>query len=434
MPAGCRNWRGCRSSSACRRCCRVEIRNLDELAAYEERCVAEGYEGVMIRTPGFPLQVRALHRARRLAAQDQAVRGRRGRGARHLRGHDEPQSRREGCVRPHEAQSSCMENKIGRGELGGFVVRHVETGVEFRLGYNHVLGGIDRVTLWEQRESLPRQAGEVQAPAQRREGSAPVPQVLGFREAWDLSPSTPQFGDQIGATQTLDRCTRQGGACTHGANHNSNPTCLNYPLLCVSLMKASDTPSRLHPVGHRTRNPHPRHCRRLRRRLSQRPPRARGDRPTNGLPLTAPTFDGGHWRADRDGSIACDAGQMACEFVSPILHGEGGVEHLMRFVDWTNAIGATVNGSCGCHITVGIESVIGTADRESGERVHPQARPHLPLARHAASTARRAPDRHLNHYSHPLYDDDRRRRCARSSPARRSGSKPSAPSSAGAAW
>ena len=48
-----------------------------------------------------------------------------------------------------------MENKIGRGELGGFVVRHVETGVEFRLGYNHVVGGIDRVTLWEQRHSLP---------------------------------------------------------------------------------------------------------------------------------------------------------------------------------------------------------------------------------------------------------------------------------------
>ena len=101
----------------------------------------------------------------------------------------------------------------------------------------------------------------------------------------------------------------------------------------------------------------------------------------NGLPLTAPTFDGGHWRADRDGSIACDSGQTPCEFVSPILRGEGGVEHLMRFVEWLNAIGATVNGSCGCHITVGIESVIGTHGPEGGERVHPQARPHLPLAR-----------------------------------------------------
>ena len=32
----------------------LEIRSLDELMVYEERCVAEGYEGVMIRTPGSP--------------------------------------------------------------------------------------------------------------------------------------------------------------------------------------------------------------------------------------------------------------------------------------------------------------------------------------------------------------------------------------------
>jgi hypothetical protein len=60
--------------------------------------------------------------------------------------------------------------------------------------------------------------------------------------------------------------------------------------------------------------------------------------------------------------------------------------------------------SCGCHITVGIESVIGTDDHEGGERVHPQTRPHLPLARPQPLR----PDgsgRHLNHYSHPLYEE-----------------------------
>jgi hypothetical protein len=43
---------------------------------------------------------------------------------------------------------------VGRGELGGFVVRSLETGVEFRLGYNHVVSGIERVSLWKHRESL----------------------------------------------------------------------------------------------------------------------------------------------------------------------------------------------------------------------------------------------------------------------------------------
>lgn len=55
-----------------------------------------------------------------------------------------------------------------------------------------------------------------------------------------------------------------------------------------------------------------------------------------------------------------------CGFVSPILHGDEGIPCLLRFVEWTHAIGATVNDSCGCHITVGIESVIGTNDRWIG--------------------------------------------------------------------
>jgi hypothetical protein len=43
----------------------------------------------------------------------------------------------------------------------------------------------------------------------------------------------------------------------------------------------------------------------------------RSARATNGLELAAPTFNGATWRADRDGSITCEPGEMACEFVSP---------------------------------------------------------------------------------------------------------------------
>ena len=152
----------------------------------------------------------------------------------------------------------------------------------------------------------------------------------------------------------------------------------------------------------------------------------------NGLPLTAPTFDGGHWRADRDGSISCDYGQTACEFVSPILRGEGGVEHLMRFVQWANAIGATVNSSCGCHITVGIESVIGTSDVKAvSEFIRKLA--HICRWHASASTARR--ERAATRTTTAIPSMMRpRRKCAGSSPARRSASKPRRPSSADAAW
>ena len=79
-------------------------------------------------------------------------------------------------------------------------------------------------------------------------------------------------------------------------------------------------------------------------------------------PLNAPTFNGECWRAERDGSIRARADRTACEFVSPILSGSDGVQHLIEFVEWANAIGANVNASCGCHITVGVASIIGTED------------------------------------------------------------------------
>jgi hypothetical protein len=63
----------------------------------------------------------------------------------------------------------------------------------------------------------------------------------------------------------------------------------------------------------------------------------------DGLPLRAPDFHADHWKAERDGSIRCEAHQIPCEFVSPILHGESGVEHLAAFVEWLHGVGASVD-------------------------------------------------------------------------------------------
>ena len=122
------------------------------------------------------------------------------------------------------------------------------------------------------------------------------------------------------------------------------------------------------------------------------------------FPLNAPTFAGNHWKAERDGSIRIKPGRVACEFVSPILKGGEGVEHLLQFLDWANAIGANVNGSCGCHITVGVASIIGTDDAQA---VSEFARKLAHIARwHAMSLyGQTGTGRHLNHYSHTLGDD-----------------------------
>ena len=76
--------------------------------------------------------------------------------------------------------------------------------------------------------------------------------------------------------------------------------------------------------------------------------------------LPAPTFLGVAWKSERDGSIrVTKPGQVACEFVSPILKGEAGVRHLVEFVEWLRAIGAQVNASCGMHIHIGAASAAG---------------------------------------------------------------------------
>lgn len=77
----------------------------------------------------------------------------------------------------------------------------------------------------------------------------------------------------------------------------------------------------------------------------------------NGNPVTvAPLFNGAAWKAERDCSIQSPAGYAPCEFVSPVLKGEAGVQHLVAFVEWLNAIGARVNDSCGVHIHIGVAS------------------------------------------------------------------------------
>jgi hypothetical protein len=83
---------------------------------------------------------------------------------------------------------------------------------------------------------------------------------------------------------------------------------------------------------------------------------------TYGTAVSAPSFAGSYWKAERDGSIRTLTGQRADEFISPILHGEQGVQALGEFVGFINQIGARVNDSCGCHITVSVDSITGSAD------------------------------------------------------------------------
>jgi hypothetical protein len=121
--------------------------------------------------------------------------------------------------------------------------------------------------------------------------------------------------------------------------------------------------------------------------------------------LTAPTFNGNHWKAERDGSIRANPGRLACEFVSPILQGGDGVSHFLEFLEWAKAIGANVNASCGVHITVGVASIIGTDDPQA---MSEYARKLAHIARwHATALyGQTGTGRHLNwRFAAPLADN-----------------------------
>jgi DNA ligase-1 len=55
------------------------------------------------------------------------------------------------------------------------------------LGYNHVLGGIDRVILWEQRHTLPGKLVKFMHQPSGAKEAPRFPKFIGFREPWDLS-------------------------------------------------------------------------------------------------------------------------------------------------------------------------------------------------------------------------------------------------------
>ena len=118
----------------------------------------------------------------------------------------------------------------------------------------------------------------------------------------------------------------------------------------------------------------------------------------------APMFQRTAWRAEHDASIRARTGREACEFVSPVLSGTDGVEHLLDFVRWAKSIGANVNASCGLHITVGVASVIGTDDPAA---MGAFARRLAHMARwHARSLfGQTGTGRHLGAYSRMFADD-----------------------------
>lgn len=63
------------------------------------------------------------------------------------------------------------------------------------------------------------------------------------------------------------------------------------------------------------------------------------------------------WDAKYDSTITGRSGYEGIEMVSKVLTGESGLRQVIKFCEWLNDKGFTVNSQCGCHIHLGIASV-----------------------------------------------------------------------------
>lgn len=163
----------------------VLIADAAALAAYEEKCLAAGYEGVMVRTPDSPYKCGRstgreawLLKIKRFEDAEAVV----------LDTYEGMSNQNEAGVDAfgRAKRGMAQAGMVGRGELGGFVVRHALSGVEFRLGYNHVAGGIDRVTLWRRRGTLVGKLVRFKHQPSGAKDAPRFPKFTGFREDWDM--------------------------------------------------------------------------------------------------------------------------------------------------------------------------------------------------------------------------------------------------------
>lgn len=84
----------------------------------------------------------------------------------------------------------------------------------------------------------------------------------------------------------------------------------------------------------------------------------------HGTQLPAPFPMG--WNAQQDGSLYAEAGYISLEIVSPVLTGLAGLQEVLRVYALLADAGMVVNESCGFHVHVGINSVLGDRATDEG--------------------------------------------------------------------
>lgn len=160
----------------------VEMRNLDELLRYEEECLEDGYEGLILRDPGAPykrgrstVKEGYLLKMKRFSDFECEVIGFEER----MHNGNEATTNELGRTK----RSSHAAGKSGLGDLGALVVRTPD-GIEFRVGTGFDDSERDRV--WKDRDSYLGKLAKIKYFAVGMKTAPRHPVFLGWRDAADL--------------------------------------------------------------------------------------------------------------------------------------------------------------------------------------------------------------------------------------------------------
>lgn len=161
----------------------VVVKNEEELRFFEEECLKQGYEGVMIRSMSGPYK-----EGRSTSAEGWLLKLKRFEDGEAVVLGMEPLMRNHNPAKKNEVgatqRSSHKAGKVADELLGTLLVRDAMTGVEFGIGTGFTEA--QRVELWRRREEL---VGAVVRYKYFPTGSKDAPRFpvfQGFRAGWDL--------------------------------------------------------------------------------------------------------------------------------------------------------------------------------------------------------------------------------------------------------
>jgi len=161
------------------------INSFDELMNYETICLAEGFEGVMVRSPDSPYKCGRstakegyLLKLKRFADSEAIVLG-----------FEEMQGNQNAVEQDNfglTKRSTCKAGMVGKNTLGKFLVKDLKTDVEFSVGTGQGLTQELRQQIWDNREAYLGQTVKYKYQAQGVKDKPRCPVWLGFRDKRDM--------------------------------------------------------------------------------------------------------------------------------------------------------------------------------------------------------------------------------------------------------